>query len=82
MTLQTEMFEPDLTGSGAVLSLPSGLDYHYQDPVYYFCVQQHLEGEFLHQGDGSHVQVDNQPTTTSLYPSILTHQQQVRELVI
>ena len=22
----------------AVLNLPSGLDYHYQDPVYYFCV--------------------------------------------
>ena len=60
------MFEPDLTDSGAVLNLPSGLDYHYQDPVYYFCVQSQQDGEFLHQGDGSHVKVDIQHLTTSL----------------
>ena len=41
-----------------MLKLPSGLDYHYQDPVYYFCVQSQQDGEFLHQGEGSHVKVD------------------------
>ena len=59
LILQTELFNLDLTDSGAVLNLPSGLDYHYQDPVYYFCVQSQEDGEFLHQGVGSHVQVVN-----------------------
>ena len=61
--LQTEMFELELTDSGAVLSLPSGLDYHYQDPVYYFCVQSQEQGDFLHQGTGSHLQVGTPVTS-------------------
>ena len=65
--LQTEMFELELTDSGAVLSLPSGLDYHYQDPVYYFCVQSQEQGDFLHQGTGSHLQVGT-PVTSHQSP--------------
>ena len=42
-----------------MLSLPGGLEYHAQpqDQVYFFCVQTEEDGEFLHQGRGSHIQV-------------------------
>ena len=55
---QTEVFQPERTDDGEVLlSLEAGLDYHAHHEAYYFCVQEVEGGEFLHQGDGTHIKV-------------------------
>ena len=54
-----------------MLSLPSGLDYHPQDQVYFFCLQTEEHGQFLHQGHGSQIEVEVTKELLPLWAGII-----------